>query len=376
MGSAAHEAGLRSGDKIIAVNGAAISGWDQLKSTIEKNPGRQIDLTVERAGERVEVPATPKRQGGQGFLGVAPDVKIRDVGVAEAVPETFKSMGSIFTGFTHVLGDRLSPSGVSTSASQGFTSAAPKAGSSQDLNRPMSLIGIVDTGSELSGNNIWLLLLLLGQISFILAVFNLLPILPLDGGHVVVVLYEWVASKVRHRRVFVDYRKIIPVSVVLLIPILFLGLSSMVLDIRHLGQSGVGCPRPRPRRAGSTRGIRVGAVPVGGGAPVTVQSMTTTKTADVDGTLAQIYALAAAGATSCAARATRRPRPRGWPRSCPARRCRSIADIHFQYELALAALEAGVARPAAQPGQPPQAGADQAGGRARPRTAACPSASA
>ena len=100
----------------------------------------------------------------------------------------------------------------------------------------MSLIGIVDTGSELVGNNIWLLLLLLGQISFILAVFNLLPILPFDGGHAVVVLYEWVASKVRHRRVFVDYRKLIPVSVVLLIPILFLGLSSMVLDIRHLGQ--------------------------------------------------------------------------------------------------------------------------------------------
>jgi hypothetical protein len=44
-----------------------------------------------------------------------------------------------------------------------------------------------------------------------------------------------VASKVRHRRVYVDYRKLIPVSVVLLIPILFLGLSSMVLDIRQLG---------------------------------------------------------------------------------------------------------------------------------------------
>ena len=49
-----------------------------------------------------------------------------------------------------------------------------------------------------------------------------------------------------------------------------------------------------PRRA--TRQIHVGSVAVGGGAPVTVQSMTTTKTADVEGTLAQIYALAAAGA--------------------------------------------------------------------------------
>jgi membrane-associated protease RseP (regulator of RpoE activity) len=77
---------------------------------------------------------------------------------------------------------------------------------------------------------------LLAQISFILAVFNLLPILPFDGGHAVVVAYEWIASKVRHQRVYADYRKLIPVSVVLLIPILFLGLSSMVLDIRQLGQ--------------------------------------------------------------------------------------------------------------------------------------------
>ncbi len=65
----------------------------------------------------------------------------------------------------------------------------------------MSLVGIVDKGSELVGGNIWLILLLLGHISLILAVFNLLPVLPFDGGHAVVVVYEWVASKVKHRRV-------------------------------------------------------------------------------------------------------------------------------------------------------------------------------
>ncbi|HLX77534.1 MAG TPA: flavodoxin-dependent (E)-4-hydroxy-3-methylbut-2-enyl-diphosphate synthase, partial [Acidimicrobiales bacterium] len=53
----------------------------------------------------------------------------------------------------------------------------------------------------------------------------------------------------------------------------------------------VTAPARRP-----TRQIRIGSVPIGGGAPVSVQSMTTTKTADVDGTLAQIYALAGAGA--------------------------------------------------------------------------------
>jgi membrane-associated protease RseP (regulator of RpoE activity) len=100
----------------------------------------------------------------------------------------------------------------------------------------MSLIGVIDAGSDLVGSNLWLIALLLGQISFILAVFNLLPILPFDGGHAVVVVYEWIASKVKHRRIYADYRKFIPVSVVLIIPILFLGLSSMVLDIRQLGQ--------------------------------------------------------------------------------------------------------------------------------------------
>jgi membrane-associated protease RseP (regulator of RpoE activity) len=235
-GSAAHEAGLLTGDKIVAIDGKTVSSWDQLKSAIEKNGNHEIDITVVRHGEEVTLAATPHVEDGQGFLGVGPGTVVRDVTVVEAVPESFKMMGNVFTGFTDLLGDRLSPSGVSTSAQQSFTSAAPAADSRENLNRPMSLIGIVDTGSDLVGGNLWLIALLLAQISFILAVFNLLPILPFDGGHAVVVVYEWIMSKVQHRRVFVDYRKLIPVSVVLLIPILFLGVSSMVLDIRQLGQ--------------------------------------------------------------------------------------------------------------------------------------------
>jgi membrane-associated protease RseP (regulator of RpoE activity) len=235
-GSAAHEAGLETGDKIVAVDGKTVTSWDQLKSAIERSGNKEMDITVVRHGEEVTLPATPHVEGGQGFLGVGPGTIVRDVTVLESVPESFKMMGNVFTGFTDILSDRLSPSGVSTSAQQSFTSAAPAAGSREDLNRPMSLIGIVDTGSDLVGGNLWLIALLLAQISFILAVFNLLPILPFDGGHAVVVIYEWIASKVKHRRVFVDYRKLIPVSVVLLIPILFLGVSSMVLDIRQLGQ--------------------------------------------------------------------------------------------------------------------------------------------
>jgi (E)-4-hydroxy-3-methylbut-2-enyl-diphosphate synthase len=91
-----------------------------------------------------------------------------------------------------------------------------------------------------------------------------------------------------------------------------------------------------------TRQIRVGGVPVGGGAPVTVQSMTTTKTADVDGTLSQIYALAAAGADLVRCTCNEEAAAEGLARIVPRSPVPIIADIHFHHEMALAALEAGV----------------------------------
>jgi (E)-4-hydroxy-3-methylbut-2-enyl-diphosphate synthase len=92
-----------------------------------------------------------------------------------------------------------------------------------------------------------------------------------------------------------------------------------------------------------TRRIMVGTVPVGGGAPVTVQSMTTTKTADVEGTLAQIYALAAAGADIVRCTCNEEEAAEGLARIVPRSPVPLVADIHFHHRLALAALEAGVA---------------------------------
>ncbi|HWC10364.1 MAG TPA: flavodoxin-dependent (E)-4-hydroxy-3-methylbut-2-enyl-diphosphate synthase [Acidimicrobiales bacterium] len=91
-----------------------------------------------------------------------------------------------------------------------------------------------------------------------------------------------------------------------------------------------------------TRQIRVGPVAVGGGAPVSVQSMTVTKTADVDGTLAQIYALAGAGADIVRCTCNEPEAAEGLARIVPRSPVPIVADIHFQYRLALAALEAGV----------------------------------
>ncbi|MGO9343704.1 MAG: flavodoxin-dependent (E)-4-hydroxy-3-methylbut-2-enyl-diphosphate synthase [Acidimicrobiales bacterium] len=91
-----------------------------------------------------------------------------------------------------------------------------------------------------------------------------------------------------------------------------------------------------------TRQIHVGPVAVGGGAPISVQSMTTTKTADVDGTLSQIYALAAAGADLVRCTCNEPEAAEGLARIVPRSPVPIIADIHFHHEMALAALEAGV----------------------------------
>jgi (E)-4-hydroxy-3-methylbut-2-enyl-diphosphate synthase len=91
-----------------------------------------------------------------------------------------------------------------------------------------------------------------------------------------------------------------------------------------------------------TRQITVGGVAVGGGAPVTVQSMTITKTADVEGTLQQIYALAAAGCDIVRCTCNEVEAAEGLAQIVPRSPIPVIADIHHQYKMAMAAMEAGV----------------------------------
>jgi (E)-4-hydroxy-3-methylbut-2-enyl-diphosphate synthase len=92
----------------------------------------------------------------------------------------------------------------------------------------------------------------------------------------------------------------------------------------------------------STQQITVGKVAVGGGSPISVQSMTTTKTSDVEGTLQQIYALAAAGCDIVRCTCNDQDAAEGLAQIVPRSPIPIIADIHHQYKMALAAMEAGV----------------------------------
>lgn len=92
-----------------------------------------------------------------------------------------------------------------------------------------------------------------------------------------------------------------------------------------------------------TRSVNVGGVQVGAGAPISVQSMTTTKTADAEATLEQIYALASSGAEIVRCTCNEMEAAEALARIVPRSPVPVIADIHFQHRLALAALDAGVA---------------------------------
>jgi len=107
-------------------------------------------------------------------------------------------------------------------------------------------------------------------------------------------------------------------------------------------------PTPFPRR--STHAVRVGDVPVGGGKPVTVQSMTTTHTRDVAATLAQICRLADAGCRIVRVAVPAPPDAAALPDVVARSPLPVVADIHFSTGLAIKALEAGAAKVRLNPG--------------------------
>jgi len=233
--SAAARAGVQEGDRFVAVDGRAVETWDDLKAAIEANGGEETTFVVIRDGERVTLTAIPDERGGQGFLGVAPGSVVRDITILGAIPEGLRSIGEVTSGTAKSLARYVSPSGVKE-YTQNFTSEAPKAGSPADLNRPRSVVGIVDEGSSLVDGDFWGLLWLLGAVSLALALFNLIPLPPFDGGHAVIVVYEAVASRLKGRTVRVDYRKLVPVTAVVLAIFVTFGLSAMILDIRDLAR--------------------------------------------------------------------------------------------------------------------------------------------
>ncbi|MFL6243850.1 MAG: M50 family metallopeptidase [Acidimicrobiia bacterium] len=237
--SPAAAAGIRDGDRIIAIDGRRLDVDRDIAQALRDRVGQPTTIVVERGGGTVAVTAVPQERSSSdksGIIGVSVGQSVssyRSFNPIEAVPESFSTIGQITRDTGAGIGRLFSPAGIER-YSKNFTGDAPKQGSPASNERPRSIIGIVDIGGDLVGGNVWSLLFLLGAINLIVALFNLIPLLPFDGGHAAVVIYEQAASKIRGREVRVDFRKLVPVTALVLVVFLTLGLSAMFLDIRQI----------------------------------------------------------------------------------------------------------------------------------------------
>jgi membrane-associated protease RseP (regulator of RpoE activity) len=233
--SPAKRVGLRAGDKIIAVAGTPVRDWTQMGKVIRRQPpGTPVSVTVERGGRRLTLhPSMAVVSGRRGsYLGISPVVVFERPGPVGAVAYAGSQFGQI------------------TAASAGVVASLPKA--IPDLfakNRAdtpggsvTSVVGAADaTGQVVAAPIGWrarvaVVLLIIASLNIFVGLFNLLPLLPLDGGHLAVVIYErcraWLARlRGKPDPGPVDFRRLVPVSVGVFALLVGFGLLLIMADL-------------------------------------------------------------------------------------------------------------------------------------------------
>jgi len=232
--SPAKAAGLRPGDVVTAVGGTTITSSDQLVKQIKARAGKPVRLTVQRSGKPVTITVTPRlvtRPGATAAIGaigvsVGANYENKHFGPVGIVRETGSTIKLLVTGTVQTLTNKL---GTITKVY------------SPDRD-PNGFIGVYGAG-RISGeiaqakaptsdkvNN---LILLLAGLNLFVGVFNLLPLLPLDGGHIAVVWFETVRDRLRRVRGYtgelqrVDMNKLMPVTFAVVL--LFAGFTLFLL---------------------------------------------------------------------------------------------------------------------------------------------------
>jgi membrane-associated protease RseP (regulator of RpoE activity) len=216
--SPASKAGLRAHDRIVAIDGRPVAKWTDVRNAIRGHPGRPMEMTIERDGSRLTVILVPSQDTDSGrkigVIGVFPQGEIRRLGPIPAIGRSVGDMGLLLKGFVHTAPRAFSPQTL------GLTGGRP---SNQ---RPFSILGAGRIAADLAGQGqIALFLLLFVQINIFIAVFNMMPLPPLDGGHLIVLLIE----KIRRRAV--DPRSLVPVMAVVFSILMLLAVLLVYYDI-------------------------------------------------------------------------------------------------------------------------------------------------
>jgi len=236
-GRPAVKAGFKEGDRLLAIDGHPVRRWSDLVQNVQSKTGTRLVITIRRDGQLLDLAVTPEPRSSTdraGRIGIAPDLVYASFSVPGAAGESVMVLGRETKEIGKGLARIFSPTGVKQQVDTITRSGAHgKPATGPDLERPRSVIGIVSIGDQIVGS-VWQLLALLAAINLFLALFNLVPLLPFDGGHVAVAVYEGIASRIRGRQVRVDYRRLIPVTAAVLAVLLMIGISTMYLDIREI----------------------------------------------------------------------------------------------------------------------------------------------
>ena len=227
----AEKAGLKPGDRIVAIDGNTIAKWEDLQNYIKARPGVPVTVTVDRAGQVLSFQVTPEQvtdanNHAIGRIGVSPRITQNKEALPAAAWHGVKGVGSAIVGSVQGVVHFFSPHGLGqvVSSVTGSRNAAQGSGGDQ-------AVGLVG-GARLAGQAVQTgqaqsLVTVLVLFIVFLGVLNLAPLPPLDGGHLAVLAIEKLRGKP------VDPRKVVPVAAFVLSIIVVLSVAVMYADIIH-----------------------------------------------------------------------------------------------------------------------------------------------
>ena len=224
-------ADLEPGDTIVSVDGVAATDWRDLRTYIRDHPGEEVELAVLSGGETTVRTTTlaslEDEETGEafGFLGVAPAFEHTRESPVVAV----QMFGETFWGALKSIPAFVSPSTFTELGSLMFSGSQDVDRTSDEANRPISVVGAVRIAGQPEFDITWPISLL-AILNIFIGLLNLLPLLPLDGGHAAIATYERVRSR-KDRRYHVDVAKLLPLTYAVVALLGFIMISTVYLDI-------------------------------------------------------------------------------------------------------------------------------------------------
>ena len=246
--SPAIKAGFRLGDRIVSIDGRSFSKASAQTDFIRSRPGQRLTVVVRRDGRLVTLYPTPvnlqdakiagpaaaavaKAKRPTGFIGIETSAIVHS--------GFFASISAAGGAFVHDSALTLDAFGRLVTF-HGIHSyfhmlTSQKAADSTNPNnvRFVSPVGVVRMFHTAASDGLGTVLYLLAVVNLSLGLFNLVPLLPLDGGHVAIAVYEGARSR-RKRHYHADVAKLLPLFYLAIAAIVFLGVTSLFLDVRDL----------------------------------------------------------------------------------------------------------------------------------------------